>query len=48
MVMYSNYNVGQNHDLVIANKSFETGVKFTRFGATLKNQIAFTKKLTEN
>jgi hypothetical protein len=38
MVVSCKQNVGQNHNLLIANKSFETVAKFRSLGKTVTNQ----------
>jgi hypothetical protein len=38
MVMSRHQKVGQNHNLMIANKSFENVIKFKYWGTTATNQ----------
>jgi hypothetical protein len=38
MVMSRHQNVGKNHNLLTANKSFENVAKFKYFGITVTNQ----------
>jgi hypothetical protein len=38
MLRSHNYNAGQNHNIQIANRSFENVVKFTYLGITAKHQ----------
>jgi hypothetical protein len=45
MFMSRHQNTGQNHSLLIANKSFENVAKFGYLGITVTNKIEFTKKL---
>jgi len=45
-MVVSHHNVGQNHNLLIANKSLENVAKFRSWEQ--QNKIAFTKKLRAN
>ena len=45
MVMSQYHNVGQNGNIQIGNKSFETVKQFKYLGTTLTNKILFMKKL---
>jgi len=45
MVMAHLKNMGQNHNLLITNKSYKNVAKFKCLGTTIRKKIAFTKKL---
>jgi hypothetical protein len=48
MVVSHYQNVGQNHSLLIANKSFENFAKFNYLGTTTKNQNSIHKEIKSN
>jgi hypothetical protein len=45
MVMFSHQNTGQDHNLLIANKSSENVASFNYLGTKITIKMAFTKKL---
>jgi len=47
MVMSRHQNVGQNHNLLVANKSFESVTKFKYLGITVTNQSRIHDEVTD-
>jgi hypothetical protein len=45
VIMFRHKNLGQYHNLLIANKAFENVAKFRYLGTTVTIKTAFTKKL---
>jgi ribosomal protein S2 len=47
MVVSFHQNAGQNHSLLIANKSFENAAKFRYLGTTITNQNCIREEIKE-
>jgi hypothetical protein len=45
MAMFHHENAEENHNLLIASKSFKNVAKFIHFGTTVQLRIAFKNKL---
>jgi hypothetical protein len=45
MLLSRHQNAGQNHDIKIANRSFENVAQFKHLGKTVKNQNLFQEEI---
>jgi hypothetical protein len=45
MVVSHHQNIGQNHNLVIANKSFKNMAKFKHLGTIITNQNSIHREI---
>jgi hypothetical protein len=48
MLLSRHQNAGQNHDINIANRSFEKVAQFKHLGTAVRNQILLRRKLIRN